>query len=196
MVVFENGLAKKSAYRKFLVKSVSGSNDFAAMREVIYRRCKRLLEEDRDLPDLLIVDGGKGQLSAAAEALAELGLEHQPLAAIAKEEELIYVRGHEQHPVRLARTSPQLHLVQRIRDEAHRFAVTFHRQRRRRRTLHSTLEEIPGVGPQLRSRLLRALGSLQRVRHASAEELSRVVGPTLAARIWDVFHPPETARQQ
>lgn len=183
MVVCENGQMKKADYRKFKIKTVHGPDDFSSMREVIYRRYKRLLEEDQALPDLVLLDGGKGQLSAAREALLELGLDVLALASIAKEEEILFVQGHEDQPVVLDSTSPVLHLIQQVRDEAHRFAVTYHRQRRTQRDFQSQLEDIPGVGAKIRTKLLRAFGSVKRVREASLEELARVLGPRKAARI-------------
>ena len=140
MVVWEDGAMKKSDYRKFQIKTVTGNDDFASMREVIQRRYKRLLEEKKPFPSLILIDGGLGQLSAAYAALLEIGVTLQPLAAIAKKEEVIYVHGQEDDPVVLDRRSPVLHLVQRIRDESHRFAVTYHRKRRQLR------------GPRLRAR--------------------------------------------
>ena len=145
MVVFESGLPKKADYRKFRIKSVTGApDDFASMREVVGRRYRRLLEEGKELPDLVLIDGGKGQLGAAVEALEELGLGEQPVVSLAKREELIFVRGRDE-PIALPHTSPVLQLVQRVRDEAHRFAIGFHRQVRSRRTIASELDEIPGV---------------------------------------------------
>jgi excinuclease ABC subunit C len=183
MVVFEDGLSKKSDYRKFRIKGLGGDpDDFASMREVVGRRYRRLLEEGRELPDLVLIDGGKGQLSAATEALAELGLGDQPVASLAKREELIFVPGHDE-PVALPRSSPILQFVQRIRDEAHRFAIGFHRQTRAKRTLTSELDEIPGIGPVKRRKLLSRFGSLRGVRGASIEELTSAVGRTTAERI-------------
>jgi excinuclease ABC subunit C len=183
MVCFVDGLPKKSEYRKFKVRTVSGGpDDFASMREVVGRRYKRLLEEGKDLPELVLIDGGKGQLRAAAEALDELGLGDQPVASLAKREELIFVRGREA-PVVLPRSSPVLQLVQRVRDEAHRFAVGFHRKVRGKRTLHSELDDIQGVGPTKRKRLLTRFGSVRGVRSASEVELAASVGKTTAARI-------------
>jgi excinuclease ABC subunit C len=183
MVVFEEGLPKKSDYRKFRVKGVSGApDDFASMNEVVGRRYRRLLEEGKELPDLVLIDGGKGQLGAAVEALDELGLGDQPVASLAKREELIFVRGRSQ-PIALPRASPVLQLVQRVRDEAHRFAVGFHRQRRSKRTLHSELDDIPGIGPAKRRKLLSAFGSLRGVRGASEADLATVVGSAMATRI-------------
>ncbi len=183
MVVFEEGLPKKSDYRKFRVRGVSGApDDFASMREVVGRRYKRLLEEGREMPDLVLIDGGKGQLGAAAGALEELGLGDQPLASLAKREELLFVRGRDQ-PIALPRSSPVLQLVQRVRDEAHRFAIGFHRQARASRTLRSELDEIQGVGPAKRRKLLSVFGSLRGIRGATEGELAAVVGRTTAARI-------------
>ena len=183
MVCFADGVAKKSDYRKFRVKSVTGGpDDFASMREVVERRYKRLLQEGKDLPDLVLVDGGKGQLGAAVEALEGLGLGEQPVASLAKKEELIFVRGRDA-PIVLPRSSPVLQLVQRVRDEAHRFAVGFHRQVRSRRTLRSELDDIPGVGPTKRRKLLARFGSLRGVRGASQPELATAVGKAIAARI-------------
>jgi excinuclease ABC subunit C len=183
MVVFEDGLPKKADYRKFRVKSVSGApDDFASMREVVGRRYKRLLEEGKDLPDLVLIDGGKGQLGAAVEALEDLGLGDQPVASLAKREELIFVRGRDA-PIALPRSSPVLQLVQRVRDEAHRFAVGFHRQVRSGRTIRSELDDIAGVGPAKRRKLLSVFGSVRGVRGATEPELAAVVGKAMAARL-------------
>jgi excinuclease ABC subunit C len=183
MVCFEDAQPKKSDYRKFRVRGVTGGpDDFASMREVVGRRYKRLLEEGKDLPDLILIDGGKGQLGAAAEALDELGLGDQPLASLAKREELIFTRGRDE-PIALPRHSPVLQLVQRVRDEAHRFAVGYHRKARSARTLRSELDDIPGVGPTKRRALLSRFGSVRGVRGASEAELSTVVGKATAARV-------------
>jgi excinuclease ABC subunit C len=183
MVCFEDGLPKKSDYRKFRIKTVTGApDDFASMREVVGRRYKRLLEEGKELPDLVLIDGGKGQLGAAAEALDELGLGDQPVASLAKQEELIFLRGRE-GPISLPRASPVLQLVQRVRDEAHRFAVGFHRKARSMRTIRSELDDIPGIGPTRRRALLRHFGSVRGVRGASQVELETAVGKATAARI-------------
>jgi excinuclease ABC subunit C len=183
MVAFEAGLPKKSDYRKFRVKGVSGApDDFASMREVVGRRYKRLLEEGKELPDLVLIDGGKGQLGAAVSALEELGLGDQSVASLAKREELIFVRGCEA-PIALPRSSPVLQLVQRVRDEAHRFAIGFHRQARTRRTIRSELDDVPGIGPAKRRKLLSVFGSVRGVRGATEEELAAVVGKAMAARL-------------
>ena len=183
MVVWEDGKMKKADYRKFIIKTVEGNDDFASMREVITRRYGRLQEEKLKFPGLVLVDGGLGQLHAAADALEELGVTDQPLASIAKREEWIYVYGQEEEPIVLDKFSPILHLVQTIRDEAHRFAVTFHRTRRNAQRLTSELHDIPGIGSKTVEKLLRTLGSLERVRQASKEELSTIVGATAAARL-------------
>ena len=183
MVCFEEGLPRKPDYRTFRIRGVAGApDDFASMREVVGRRYRRLLEEGKELPDLIVVDGGKGQLGAAMEALAELGLGHQPVVSLAKKEELLFLPGREE-PVVLPRSSPVLQLVQRVRDEAHRLAVGFHRRTRDRRTLHSELDEIPGVGPARRKKLLSRFGSLRGVKAASLAELIASVGSATAARI-------------
>ena len=183
MVCFEDGLPKKSEYRKFRVRGVgSEPDDYASMREVVGRRYRRLLEEGKELPDLILIDGGPGQLSAATEALTELGIGHQPVASLAKKEEAIFLPGRPE-PIRLPRSSPVLHLVQRVRDEAHRFAVGFHRKARSQRTLRSELDDIPGVGPSKRRKLLSRFGSLRGVRGASLADLATSVGAAMAARI-------------
>jgi excinuclease ABC subunit C len=187
MVCFVDGLPKKSEYRSFRVRTVAGMpDDFASMREVVGRRYRRLLEEGKELPDLILVDGGKGQLGAALEALAELGIGEQPVASLAKKEELIFRPGHEEG-LRLPRSSPVLQLVQRVRDEAHRFAISHHRKARNRRTLHSELDDIPGIGPERRRKLLSRFGSVRGVRGASLEELKGSVGPATAVRIRAYF---------
>jgi excinuclease ABC subunit C len=187
MVVWEDGQMKKSDYRKFIIKSVQGVDDFASMREVVTRRYKRLQEEKKNMPSLVLVDGGLGQLHAAAEALESLQIINQPLAAIAKREEIIYAYGQEDEPVVLDHHSPVLHLVQMIRDEAHRFAVTFHRKRRQIRDRNTELLAIPGVGQNTTRRLLEHFGSLQAVRQADAAALSAVVNRTQAEAILNHF---------
>ena len=183
MVVWEDGAMKKSDYRKFQVKTVSGVDDFASMREVVGRHYKRLLGDKKPLPSLILIDGGLGQLHAAADALAEIGIQIQPLASIAKKEEIIYVHGQESDPIVLDRRSPVLHLVQKIRDESHRFAVTYHRKRREMRDRDSELDAIPGVGPRTRQRLLEHFGSVRGVRQAGPDALTAVVSATTAEKI-------------
>ena len=183
MVVWEDGRMKKSDYRKFIVRTVIGNDDFASMREVVTRRYARLQEEGKLLPGLVLIDGGLGQLHAAAGALEALGIINQPLASIAKREEIIYVYGQEDEPVVLDRFSPILHLIQSIRDEAHRFAVTFHRSRRNARQLTSELENIEGVGKKTVQKLLKEFGSSELVRAASEDQLAAVVGRAAARRL-------------
>ena len=198
LVVWEDGKMNKQAYRKFKVMTVLGVDDFASMREVVTRRYRRLLEEKRTMPSLVLVDGGLGQLHAAAEALESLdfaaaGLTPPPLASIAKREEIIYRYGNEEEPVVLDRRSPVLHLVQLIRDESHRFAVGYHRQRRAMRDRDSELLNIPGVGTQTRQRLLSHFGSLRDVQQATAESLSAVVPRKTAEAIFSHFHQAQPA---
>ena len=183
MVVWEDGRMKKSDYRKFIIKTVIGNDDFASMREVVARRYARLQEEKRAMPGLVLIDGGIGQLHAAAEALEAVGIVDQPLASIAKREEIVYVYGQEDEPVVLDRFSPILHLIQSIRDEAHRFAVTFHRSRRNARQLTSELDAIRGVGKKTVQKLLKELGSSELVRAASEDQLAAVVGRAAARRV-------------
>jgi len=188
MVVWEDGAMKKSDYRKFQVKTVTGVDDFAAMHEVVGRRYKRLFDEKKAMPSIILIDGGLGQLHAAAEALAEIGIQpgtpEQPaLASIAKREEIIYVYGQESDPIVLDRRSPVLHLIQKVRDESHRFAVTYHRKRREMRDRDSELDAIPGVGPRTRQRLLEHFGSVRGIRQAGPDALTAVVNATTAEKI-------------
>jgi excinuclease ABC subunit C len=187
MVVWEDGAMKKSDYRKFQVKTVSGVDDFASMREVIQRRYKRLLDDNKPFPSLILIDGGLGQLHAAYAALEEIGVTMQPLASIAKREEIIYVYGQENEPVVLDRRSPVLHLIQKIRDESHRFAVTYHRKRRQMRDRDSELLSIPGVGPRTRQRLIEHFGSIRGIKQAKPDALTAVVNAATAERIRKYF---------
>ena len=187
MVVWEDGKMKKSDYRKFIIKTVEGVDDFASMREVVTRRYKRMQDEKREMPGLILIDGGLGQLHAAEQALASLEIINQPLASIAKREEIIYVCGQEDEPVVLDHHNPVLHLVQLIRDEAHRFAVTFHRKRRQIRDRSTELMDIPGVGERTTRRLLEHFGSLQAVKQADVASLSAVVTKTQAEAILQHF---------
>jgi excinuclease ABC subunit C len=189
MVVWEDGRMKKSDYRKFIIKTVIGNDDFASMREVVTRRYARLQEEKQPFPGLVLIDGGLGQLHAAAESLEALGIADQPLASIAKREEIIYVYGQEDEPVVLDRFSPILHLIQSIRDEAHRFAVTFHRSRRSARQLTSELDTIAGVGEKTVQKLLKQFGSSELVRAATEEELAKAVGRTAARKVKAHYAP-------
>ncbi len=193
MVVCENGEMKKSDYRKFIIKTVEGADDFASMREAVYRRYSRLLREEKQLPDLIFIDGGKGQLSASAAAMHELGLADVPMVGIVKprgKHEAIshlIVKGREHEPVYVEQTSPVLRMIQMIRDETHRFAVTYHRKRRSMRDFQSELTSIPGVGEKLKERLLRNFGSLKKVSQASIAELRPFVGQQQAERIVEHF---------
>jgi excinuclease ABC subunit C len=205
MVVFENGQPKRSDYRRFKIKHQEGNNDFLSMQEVIGRRFKRALSGPADrtgeegaweesvggsdgpwteLPDLVIIDGGKGQLNAALEVLDALEITELPIVGLAKENEEIFVRERatgraRSEPVNLPRTSQALYLVQRIRDEAHRFAVTYHRKVRGRTGIRSALDEVPGIGAKRKRELLRRFGSLKGMKAASLEELAAVPGMTL-----------------
>jgi excinuclease ABC subunit C len=183
MVVWEDGRMKKSDYRKFIIRTVIGNDDFASMREVVTRRYARLQQENQPMPGLVLIDGGIGQLHAAADALEAIGIINQPLASIAKREEIIYVYGQEDEPIVLDRFSPILHLVQSIRDEAHRFAVTFHRTRRNAQALTSELDQIEGVGGKTVQKLLKHFGSSELVRAANEEQLADVVGRAAARRV-------------
>jgi excinuclease ABC subunit C len=191
MVVWENGRMKKSDYRKFIIRGDEPSNgvprgqndDFASMRETVTRRYRRLQEEKKPLPGLILIDGGIGQLHAAASALDSLQIINQPLASIAKKEEILYVFGQEDEPIVLEHHSPVLHLIQQIRDETHRFAVTFHRQRRGKRQTETALIEIPGVGPRTAERLLREFGSVANIRRAGIDKLSEVLSRKSAEKV-------------
>src|SRR6201996_2253003 len=199
MVVWEKGAMKKADYRKFQVKTVSGVDDFASMREILLRRYSKFANgakptgKDSVMPSLVLIDGGLGQLHAAAEALEELGLTTQPLASIAKREEIIYLYGQENEPVVLERRSPVLHLIQRVRDESHRFAIAYHRKRREMRDRDSELLSIPGVGARTRTRLLQHFGSLRSVEQASVEALTAVVPRKTAESIYGHLHASEVA---
>jgi excinuclease ABC subunit C len=183
MVVWEDGRMKKSDYRKFIIRGEWGNDDFASMKETVERRYRRLQEEKKPFPSLILIDGGIGQLHAAAAALESLEVINQPVASIAKQEEIIYVLGQEDQPIRMEHHSPILHLIQQIRDETHRFAVGFHRQRRAKRTIQTGLENIPGVGPRTAQKLLRNFGSVAQLRSASIEQISKVVPKGLAERV-------------
>ena len=187
MVVWEDGNMKKADYRKFQVKTVSGVDDFASMREIVQRRYARLLAENKPFPSLILIDGGLGQLSSAADALAEIGVHTQPLASIAKKEEIVYVHGQEDSPVVLERRSPVLHLIQKIRDESHRFAITYHRKRRQMRDRDSELDNIAGVGPRTRQRLLQHFGSVRGIKQATPDALTAVVNAATAEKIRAFF---------
>src|SRR5262250_142978 len=191
MVVWENGRMKKSDYRKFIIRGDetpagrprAQNDDFASMYEAVLRRYRRLHEEKKPLPGLILIDGGLGQLHAAAQALESLQIINQPMSSIAKKEEIVYVLGQEEEPVILERHSPVLHLIQQIRDETHRFAVGFHRQRRGARQTHTALLDIPGIGPRTSQKLLQRYGSVSNLKKANADELSRMVPRKTAEKI-------------
>jgi len=196
MVVWEGGRMKKSDYRKFIIRGEAMTDgaekregllrdDFASMREAVERRYRRLQEERKPLPSLILIDGGLGQLHAAAQALEKLEIINQPVVSIAKKEEILYVLGREHEPIVLERHSPVLHLIQQIRDETHRFAVTFHRQRRSSRRLRTSLTEIPGVGKRTAEKLLRRFGSVERLRRLTLAELSAELPRAQAQRVFD-----------
>jgi len=207
MVVWENGRMKKSDYRKFIVRGENGrgeggeagngalprlNDDFSSMREAVTRRYRRLQEEKKELPSLILIDGGIGQLHAAAQALESLQIINQPVASIAKKEEILFVLGQEDEPIILEHHSPVLHLIQQIRDETHRFAVTFHRQRRGKRQTHSALNDIPGVGPKTTQKLLKEFGSVANIQRAGLEKLSAIVSRKSAEKILaGLEHPAE-----
>jgi excinuclease ABC subunit C len=199
MVVWEKGCMKKSDYRKFIIRGEEGrgeeggngnplrqlrqNDDFASMREAVTRRYRRLQEEKKEFPGLILIDGGIGQLHAAAQALDSLQVINQPVASIAKKEEILYVLGQEDEPIVLERHSPVLHLIQQIRDETHRFAVTFHRHRRGKRQTETALSEIPGVGAKTAQKLLKEFGSVANIQRAGLEKLSGVISRKSAEKI-------------
>lgn len=191
MVVWEDGKMKNSDYRKFIIRTVEGIDDFKSMHEVVTRRYKRLLEEGQTMPSLVLVDGGLGQLHAAARALEELGLAAQPLASIAKREEILYLFGQEDEPIVLDRHSPVLLMIQQIRDEAHRFAITFHRKRREMRDHATELRDVPGIGEMTTRRLLQHFGSLRAVKQANYAALTSVVNTKQAEAILEFFRQSE-----
>lgn len=175
LVVFENGRPQKNDYRKYKIKTVAGPNDVASLQEVIRRRYKRVLEEKKDFPDLILVDGGKGQLNAARGALEELGVGNQPIVSLAKKEEIIFAPDRKKG-ISLERTSPALKLFQNIRDEAHRFAISFHRLRREKRSFESRLDNIPGLGKKRKAALLDKYKDLQEIKKAAPEDLAKITG--------------------
>lgn len=193
MVVCENGKMNRNEYRKFKIRSVEGADDFASMHEAVLRRYRRVRDEEKSLPDLILIDGGKGQLSAAAEAMRELDLEAVPMIGVVKpplrhnEVAYLLVKGREDEPVYLDSHSPILRLIQMIRDETHRYAVTYHRKRRELRDFTSELSAIPGVGDKRKTRLLRQFGSIQKIAIATVEELAPFVGRKTATEIVDHF---------
>jgi excinuclease ABC subunit C len=193
MVVCENGKMNRNEYRKFKIRSVEGADDFASMHEAVLRRYRRVRDEEKSLPDLILIDGGKGQLSAAAESMRELDLEAVPMIGVVKpplrhnEVAYLLVKGREDEPIYLDSHSPILRLIQMIRDETHRYAVTYHRKRRELRDFTSELSAIPGVGDKRKTRLLRQFGSIQKIAIATVEELAPFVGRKTATEIVDHF---------
>lgn len=186
MVVFVDGKPKKSLYRKFIIKDVEGPDDFASMREVIKRRYSKLLEENEQFPDLIIVDGGKGQLSSAVEILNELGVKNQSIIGLAKRLEEVFFPGVSESQS-IPKTSSSLKLIQHVRDEAHRFAITFHRSRRDKRTLQTELTEIPGIGPKIAEKLLIHFDSIDAIKQAATAELANVVGKSKAEAVKEFY---------
>jgi excinuclease ABC subunit C len=187
MVVWEEGKMRKGDYRSFNVKGLQQPDDFASIRQAVERRYRRVLEETANLPDLIMIDGGRGQLNAALAALTELGIEDTPIVSLAKREEEIYVPGIPV-PLRLPKDDMGLRLLQQVRDEAHRFAVSRHRARRSARTLHSKLDELAGIGPRRRKLLLTRLGSVTAVREASLPQLQEVLGQVMGRKIFEQLH--------
>jgi excinuclease ABC subunit C len=185
-VVFEDAKPKKSEYRKYKIKSVVGPDDFASMKEVVERRYSRMIQEQTPLPDLIVVDGGKGQLSSAVEVLQKLGITNTPIIGLAKRLEEVYL-PHQSDPVQMPKTSTGLRLLQQIRDEAHRFAITFHRQLRSKRILQTELDLIKGIGKKRAQELLEAFGSVQGVKFATEDQLAEIVGDKVSAKIKEYF---------
>lgn len=193
MVVWEEGRMRKGEYRSFNIRDVRQPDDFASMRQAVERRYRRVLEETGAMPDLILIDGGRGQLNAALAALTELGVEETSIVSLAKREEEIYM-PEAPVPLRLGRDDAGLRLLQEIRDEAHRFAVSRHRARRSARTLKSKLDELAGVGPRRRKLLIQTFGSVQGVREASLEALQKALGPSMGRRIHEQLHRAEEAQ--
>ncbi|MGH9484113.1 MAG: excinuclease ABC subunit UvrC [Terriglobales bacterium] len=193
MVVWAAGAMRRGEYRRFRIREVEGVDDFRSMAEVVRRRYTRRLAEDAELPGLILIDGGIGQLHAAQKVLAELGLDSVPLASLAKREELVFIPGRETAPVRLDPQSAELRLLQMIRDEAHRFAITFHRERRGKANVRSELLAVPGIGPSTTRKLLRHFGSLSAIRSADVAELATILPAIRAQSLWAHFHEPAPA---
>jgi excinuclease ABC subunit C len=192
MVVWEEGKMRKSDYRSFNVKGLQQPDDFASIRQAVERRYRRILEETGAMPDLIMIDGGRGQLNAALDALTELGVEDTPIVSLAKREEEIYLPGLPV-PLRLPREDMGLRLLQQVRDEAHRFAVSRHRARRNARTLHSKLDELAGIGPRRRKLLLQTFGSVTGVREATLEQIQQALGQAMGRKVFDQLHAEQPA---
>ncbi|MCI0414669.1 excinuclease ABC subunit UvrC [bacterium] len=191
MVVWEAGRPKKGDYRKFKIRGVVGPDDFRSIAEVVERRVKRVLDKEWPMPDLMIIDGGKGQLNAALDVLQKYDLNDQPIMGLAKREEEIFLPGHSDS-IKLEERSPVLKLIQQVRNEAHRFAITFHRQLRTKRSMELAMDEIRGIGPKRKQILLQHFGSLEKVRMASKEELQKKLGPVHGDRLYSKLHPELT----
>jgi excinuclease ABC subunit C len=187
MVVLDRGKFDKKQYRVFNIRTVVGADDFSSMAEAVDRRYRRLLEDGKSLPDMILIDGGRGQLNAALAALNKLGIEEIPIAGLAKREEEIYVPDREE-PYRLEKREPALQLLQMVRDETHRFAVSSHRRRRSKRVLHSELDDVPGIGAKRRRLLIERFGSLSGVKQASAQDLINVLGRKVGQNLYDELH--------
>jgi len=187
MVVLDRGKFDKNQYRVFNIRTVTGADDFRSMAEAVDRRYRRLLEEAKPLPDMILIDGGRGQLNAALAALTKLGIEEIPIAGLAKREEEIYVPDREE-TIRLDRHDAALQLLQMVRDETHRFAVSSHRRRRAKRTLHSELDDLPGIGEKRKRLLFERFGSVSAIKQASAQDLINVLGRKVGQTLWDELH--------
>ena len=187
LVVWEEGRLRKGEYRSFNIRGLDRPDDYQAMRQAVERRYRRRLEEIGAMPDLILIDGGRGQLNAAMESLSLLGVEETPVVALAKREEELHTPDRPE-PLRLERRNAGLRLLQQIRDEAHRFAVDRHRKRRSKRALRGALDDIPGVGVKRRKQLLQSFGSVAGVKQASAEELARVLGPKTGRKVYLHLH--------
>lgn len=188
MVVWEAGRPKKSDYRKYKIKGVVGPDDFRSMSEVIERRISHLVDKKLPMPDLILVDGGRGQLNAALEVLAKYGVHQQPIIGLAKREEEIFLPNRSDS-IKLEERSPVLKLIQQARNEAHRFAITFHRQVRTKRGLQMALDEIPGIGAKRKSKLLEHFGSLENLRKASRQEIEERLGAKTGSKLYASLHP-------
>jgi excinuclease ABC subunit C len=188
MVVWEAGRPKKKDYRKYKIKGVVGPDDFKSMSEVIERRIKHLLANNLPLPDLFLIDGGKGQLSAAREVLLRHGFPDQPIMGIAKREEELFLPGREES-IKLDKRSHVLKLIQQVRNEAHRFAITFHRQVRTKQGLQMVLDEIPGIGLKRKEQILQRFGSLENLRQASIQQIQELLGSKTGDKLFSILHP-------
>src|SRR6185369_11229925 len=187
MVVLDQGKFDKNQYRVFNIKTVVGADDFRSMAEAVDRRYRRLLDENKSLPDMILIDGGRGQLNAALAALNKLGIEEIPIAGLAKREEELYDPDREE-PIRLEKRDPALQRLQMVRDETHRFSVSSHRRRRSKRVLHSELDDLPGIGDKRRKLLIERFGSLSAVKQASEQDLVKVLGRKVGQQVFEELH--------